>query len=597
MDDATDSPSPSLPLVVSAAPHVDRPWLAHYSPGVPHTVDVPDRPLPWLLDEAARRYGANVAIEYYGMQLTYNQLSLSADRFARALVRLGVQPGDRVSICLPNVPQFPIAFYGVLKAGAIAVPTNPLYTHPELQHQLQDAGVKVAITLDMLYPTLAAVRITTPVEHVILTSPADYLPPSLAVLYRIREARESRGRPRVDARTLRADPSIHHFREVLGQARDRHGFELYRLPQSAATDDVAVLQYTGGTTGVAKGAMLTHHNLLANAMQAWAWNEQPPNARHTTLCVAPFFHVYGLTVAMNMSVLSGSRMVLLPRFTVKDTLKAIEKYKPDLFPGVPTMYLALAREAENHHRDLSSIKVCISGSAPLPLEVQRRFEAVSGGRVVEGYGLTEASPVTHCNPVLGDRRIGTIGPPMPGTDSAILAEDSWDFLPPGEQGEIAVRGPQVMKGYWNRPDETAKVLKDGWLRTGDIGVMSADGYFTVVDRAKDIIIAGGYKIFPREVDEVLYQHPKVLEAAAVGVPDEYRGETVRAYVVVKPGEHLTAAELDSFLKERLAAYKVPKQFEFRDALPKTLVGKVLRRTLRDDYIAAHPQLADTGAHP
>jgi long-chain acyl-CoA synthetase len=295
--------------------------------------------------------------------------------------------------------------------------------------------------------------------------------------------------------------------------------------------------------------------------------------------------------------LSGSRMVLLPRFTVKDTLKAIEKYKPDLFPGVPTIYLALAREAEQRHHDLSSIKVCISGSAPLPLEVQRRFEAVSGGRVVEGYGLTEASPVTHCNPVLGDRRIGTIGLPMPGTDSAILAEDSWTFLPPGEQGEIAVRGPQVMRGYWQRPDETAKVLKDGWLRTGDIGVMSEDGYFTVVDRAKDIIIAGGYKIFPREVDEVLYQHPKVLEAAAVGVPDEYRGETVRAYVVVKPGEHLTAAELEAFLKERLAAYKVPKQFEFRGALPKTLVGKVLRRTLRDEYIAAHPQPADTGAHP
>jgi long-chain acyl-CoA synthetase len=597
MDDASESLSPSLPSVLSAAPQVDQPWLAHYAPGVPHSVAVPDRPLPWLLDEAARRYGAAVAVEYYGTQLTYGQVSFWADRFARALVRLGVRPGDRVSICLPNVPQFPIAFYGVLKAGAMAVPTNPLYTQPELQHQLQDAGVKVAITLDMLYPTLAAVRTTTPVEHVILTSPADYLPPSLAVLYRIREARESRGKPHVDARTLRADPSIHRFREVLGQAHDRHGFELYRLPEPAAVDDVAVLQYTGGTTGIAKGAMLSHRNLLANAMQAWAWNEQPPNVRHTTLCVAPFFHVYGLTVGMNMSVLSGSRMVLLPRFTVKDALKAIEKYKPDLFPGVPTIYLALAREAEQRHHDLSSIKVCISGSAPLPLEVQRRFEAVSGGRVVEGYGLTEASPVTHCNPVLGDRRIGTIGLPMPGTDSAILAEDSWTFLPPGEQGEIAVRGPQVMRGYWQRPDETAKVLKDGWLRTGDIGVMSEDGYFTVVDRAKDIIIAGGYKIFPRELDEVLYQHPKVLEAAAVGVPDEYRGETVRAYVVVKPGEHLTAAELEAFLKERLAAYKVPKQFEFRNALPKTLVGKVLRRTLRDEYIAAHPQPADTGAHP
>jgi long-chain acyl-CoA synthetase len=260
-----------------------------------------------------------------------------------------------------------------------------------------------------------------------------------------------------------------------------------------------------------------------------------------------------------------------------------------MFPGVPTLYLALAREAELHRKkyDLSSIKVCISGSAPLPLEVQRRFEAISGAKVVEGYGLSETSPVTHCNPVYGERRVGTIGLPLPDTDSAIVDPDTWEFLPAGEQGEIAVRGPQVMAGYWQRPDETARVLHDGWLRTGDIGFMNSDGYFTIVDRAKDMIIAGGLKIFPREVDEVLYQNPKVQEAAAVGVPDEYRGETVRAYVVVKPGEHLTAAELIEFCKERLAPYKVPKQVEFRSELPKTLVGKVLRRTLRDEYIAEH----------
>jgi long-chain acyl-CoA synthetase len=350
---------------------------------------------------------------------------------------------------------------------------------------------------------------------------------------------------------------------------------------------------------VAKGAMLTHRNLLANAMQAWAWQvppetqlaqkrkadyEQPAGSKHSTLCVAPFFHVYGLTVGMNMTVLDGSTMVLLPRFTVKDTLKAIEKYRPDLFPGVPTMYLAIAREAAKRHADLSSVKVCISGSAPLPLEVQRRFEEASGAKVVEGYGLTEASPVTHCNPVFGERRVGTIGLPLPGTDAAIVREDSWEFLLAGEQGEIVVRGPQVMRGYWNRPDETEQVLRDGWLKTGDIGMMSDDGYFTIVDRAKDIIIAGGLKIFPREVDEVLYAHPKVLEAAAVGVPDEYRGETVRAYIVVKPGETLTEAELSTYCQQHLAPYKVPKQFEFRTELPKTLVGKVLRRALRAEYI-------------
>lgn len=567
-----------------APPGNNRPWLAHYSPGVPETITVPEQPLSWLLDEAARKYGANIAIEYYGTRFTYVQLLSLAERFARALVRLGVRHGDRVSICLPNVPQFPIAFFGALKAGAIAVPTNPLYTQPELEHQLRDAGVKVAVMLDLTLPALAAVRANTPVEHVIVASAADYLPPVLSALYRVREQVKSRRKPHMDARELRADTTIHRFKEVLGESHGRQGYEVFPLPEPATGDDVAVLQYTGGTTGVAKGAMLTHRNLLANAMQSWAWIEQPEGSKHTSLCVVPFFHVYGLTVAMNVTVLNGSTMVMLPRFDIKDTLKAIERYRPDLFPGVPTMYLVIAREAAKRHADLSSVEICISGSAPLPLEVQRRFEAASGARVVEGYGLTEAGPVTHCNPVFGDRHIGTIGLPFPSTDAGIVQEDTWEFLPPGQQGEIVVRGPQVMRGYWDRPDETAKVLRDGWLKTGDIGVMSDDGYFTVVDRAKDMIIAGGLKVYPREVDEVLFAHPKVLEAAAVGVPDEYRGETVRAYIVVKPGETLTEDELREYCKQRLAPYKVPKQFEFRETLPKTLIGKVLRRALRAEYI-------------
>ena len=570
---------------LTGASESSRPWLAHYSPPVPHTIEVPDRPLTWLLDEAARKYGANIAIEYYGMRITYVQLSSLVDRFARALVRLGVRRGDRVSICLPNVPQFPIAFFGAIKAGAIAVPTNPLYTRPELEHQLRDADVKVAVMLDLTLPTLTAVRANTPVEQVIVTSAADYLPPVLGALYRVREKVKSRGKPHTDASEPRGDTAMHHFKDVLGPSHGREGYEVFPLPEPAAGDDVAVLQYTGGTTGVAKGAMLTHRNLLANARQSWEWIEQPEGSKHTSLCVVPFFHVYGLTVAMNVTILNGSTMVLLPRFEIKDVLKAIERYRPDLFPGVPTMYLVIAREAEKHHTDLSSVEICISGSAPLPLKVQRRFEAASGARVVEGYGLTEAGPVTHCNPVFGERHVGTIGLPFPSTDAGIVKEDTWEFLPAGQQGEIVVRGPQVMRGYWNRPDETATVLRDGWLKTGDIGVMSDDGYFTVVDRAKDMIIAGGLKIYPREVDEVLFSHPKVLEAAAVGVPDEYRGETVRAYVVVKPGETLTEEELREYCKQRLAPYKVPKQFEFRDALPKTLIGKVLRRALREEYVA------------
>lgn len=565
--------------------YMRRPWLSHYGPTVPTAVALPDQPLTWLLDEAARKYGAGIAIEYYGARFSYLQLASLAERFARALAQLGVKRGDRISICLPNTPQFPIAFFGALKAGAVVVPTNPLYTPPELEHQLNDAGVTVIVMLDQFYPALASVRDRTPLKHVILTNVSDYFPTPLALAYKASELLKQRGKKPVDVKALLAQPGNHTFKELLGPAHGRQGFEVYALPEPAASDDVALLQYTGGTTGVAKGAVLTHRNLLANALQCWAWNDLPPGSRHISLCVAPFFHVYGLTVCMNLSIYGGATMVLLPRFTVKDTLKAIKKYRPDLFPGVPTMYLALAREVERTKQDLSSIKVCISGSAPLPLEVQTRFEAVSGARVVEGYGLTEASPVTHCNPVFGERRIGTIGLPLPETLSAIIDADTGQFVAPGQRGEIVVQGPQVMCGYWQRPDETANVMLDGWLRTGDIGVMSDDGYFTIVDRVKDIIIASGYKIYPRDVEEVLFQHPAVQEASVLGVPDPYRGETVRAYIVLKPGHQATAEELADFCKERLAVYKVPKQFIFRDELPKSLIGKVIRRVLRDEAIA------------
>ncbi len=579
MDDAT--PHDALPGDATPA---SRPWIAHYSSSVPASITVPEQPLTWLLDEAARTSGAFTAIEYYGAHLSYAQLASLVDRFARALVKLGVRSGDRVSICLPNCPQFPIAFYGALKAGAVVVPTNPLYTPPELEHQLRDSGAKVIVLLDQLYHNLAEVRAKTPIEHVILTNVADYFPLPLALAYHAREAITSRRQGHKPERIPRHDPSVHDFRRLIAQTGGQ-SLEDYQLPAPAGPDDLALLQYTGGTTGVSKGAMLTHRNLLTNAVQCWTWNEQPEGSKHITLCVAPFFHVYGLTVAMNLTIYAASTMALLPRFTVKDTLDAIEKYRPDLFPGVPTMYLALAREVEQHKRDLSSIQVCISGSAPLPAEVQRRFEAVSGAKVVEGYGLTEASPVTHCNPVYGERHVGTIGLPLPNTDAMIINSDTWEPVPLGTRGEIAVRGPQVMRGYWNRPDETTKVIRDGWLRTGDIGVMDADGYFTIVDRAKHMILASGYNVYPRDVEEVLYAHPKVLEAAVAGMPDEYRGETVRAFIVVKPGEKLTVAELDQWCHEQLAAYKVPKEYEFRDSLPKTLVGKVLRRALREEAMA------------
>jgi long-chain acyl-CoA synthetase len=567
-------------------PPADRPWLAHYAAGVPRTIPVPDRSLAPLLDESVRRYGARTAIEYFGASMSYAQLGALVDRFAHALAQLGVGRGDRVALCLPNCPQFPIAFYGALKAGAVVVPTNPIYTGPEMEHQLRDAGVKIAVVIEQALPTLTAVRGQTPVEHVIVTGVDDYFPRALALAYKVKEARDAIGKPRVDMKALRSAPSVSDFKELLGATHDRQGFEVFALPEPAALDDVAVLQYTGGTTGLAKGAMLTHRSLATNAMQAWAWSQLAPGGRHSVLSIAPFFHVFGLTVCMNLSVIHGATMVPLPRFHVSDALKAIEQYKPDLFPGVPAMYMALARAVERKKADLSSIQICISGSAPLPLEVQQQFEAVSGARVVEGYGLTEASPVTHCNPVFGDRRIGTIGLPLPDTDAAIRDPASGEFLPPGEQGELVVRGPQVMAGYWRRPDETTGVLRDGWLLTGDIAVMDANGYFRIVDRAKDMIIVGGLKVFPRQVEDVLFEHPQVQEAAVIGLPAGAKGEIVVAYIIPVPGERPTADELAAFCRERLAPYKVPRRFELRETLPKTIVGKVLRRQLREEALAA-----------
>ncbi|HEX6122816.1 MAG TPA: AMP-binding protein, partial [Ktedonobacterales bacterium] len=366
--DATQHPTPAN----TGAP--ERPWLSHYSAGVPHQIEIPDRPLTALLDDAVTRFGANVAIEYFGTQIPYVRLSALVERFARALRALGVRRGDRVSLCLPNTPQFVIACYAALKAGAVVVPTNPLYTSPELEHQLSDSGASVIVMLDQFYPTLAAVRARTPIQHVILTSAADYFPPALALAYHAKARIERRGQPAITPRALRGDPSVHWFKPLLGPASGPAGYEVFPTEEAARADELALLQYTGGTTGVAKGAMLTHRNLLANAMQCWAWNELPLDAKHSSLCIAPFFHVYGLTVGMNLTILNGSTLVLLPRFSVKEALKAIEQYKPDLFPGVPTLYLALAREVEKGGHDLSSIKICISGSAPLPLEVQQRFE-------------------------------------------------------------------------------------------------------------------------------------------------------------------------------------------------------------------------------
>lgn len=559
-----------------------RPWVRYYEQGVPAQLDIPDHPLTWLLDQTVSKYPSQTAIIYYGTKLSYAQLSSLANRFATGLQKLGIEKGDRVAIALPNLPQYPIAFYGALRAGAVVVPTNPLYTEREMQHQLADAGARAIVMLDDFYPVVRAVRSQTPLEHIILTRPTDYLPPMLQTLYPLSQLNTKHPEPRLTDKERHGDPMLHTMSDML-QSHAQKGIEVFNLPVQASGDDLAVLQYTGGTTGLAKGAMLTHRNLLANAIQTRYWTPQAKTAREVTLCVAPFFHSYGLTVGMNLSILAAATMVLLPRFKSADVVKAIRQYRPTLFPGIPTMYLAIMNEAGKHTEQLSSIKYCISGAAPLPTKIQADFEAITHGKLVEGYGLSEAGPVTHCNPLTENNRHGSIGLPLPNVEAAILNRETGEMLPVGEVGEIMVKGPNIMRGYWKRETETAAIFSNGWMHTGDLGMMDADGYFYIKERAKDMIIAGGFNIYPREVEEVLFQHPSILEAAVVGVPDEYRGETVAAFVVLKPGvaaSEATRKDILAFCEKNLTRYKLPRILEFRTSLPKSLIGKVLRRELK-----------------
>ncbi len=583
---------PSSPVSAAGNPYANdrrrgellptRPWLRFYQEGVPAELTIPDQPLTWLLDNAVKRYGRHSAILYFGNKMTYAQLSSLANRFAIGLQKLGIKKGDRVAIALPNIPQYPIAYFGVLRAGAIAVPTNPLYTEREMQHQLSDSGARIIVMMDDFYPTVRAVRANTSLEHVILTSPADYLPPILHTLYPLSQRNVKHQEPRLTGKERREDATLHSMSEML-QSHARTGIEVFNLPVPVESDDIAVLQYTGGTTGLSKGAMLTHRNLLSNAFQARYWTPNLHEAGEISLCVAPFFHSYGATVGMNLSILAGATMLLLPRFKSGEVVNAIRKYRPTLFPGIPTMYLAILREAGKHTQQLRSIKYCISGAAPLPAKIQSDFEEATGCRLVEGYGLSEASPVTHCNPLDENCRNGSIGLPFPNVEAAIFDSTTGEMLPPGEIGEIMVKGPNIMKGYWNRPEETTGIFYKGWMHTGDLGKMDEDGYFYIVERAKDMILASGFNVYPREVEEILFQHPAILEASVVGAPDEYRGETVAAFIVLKPGippNDETKQDIVAFCKKNLTGYKVPKIIEFRDSLPKSIIGKVLRRELK-----------------
>jgi long-chain acyl-CoA synthetase len=547
-----------------------RPWLRHYEPGVPYTLTYPDRPLQHLLDDAAERFPDRPAVTFFGRDLTYRTLRDLADRFAGGLRALGLRTGDRVSLHLPNCPQFVIAYYGVLKAGGIVVPFNPLLVEREIAAQLQDCGARVAVTLDLFAARVRAAAPGSALAYTIVTRICEFFPPLLRLLYPLRARRYG------EWPTIVPDATTHAFR-TLCQAHPLDRAAIQR------PDEVAVLLYTGGTTGTPKGAMLTHRNLVANAYQSACWYPNPQGTPITCLGVLPLFHSYAMTVVMNVGILLGSRMVLLPRFETKMVLEAISRYRPQQLPGVPTLYNALVSHPQVGHYNLRSIQACISGAAALPAEVQARFEQVTGGRLVEGYGLTEASPVTHVTPIGGLRKPGSIGVPLPDTDAQIAdLETGARTVVPGEVGELVIRGPQVMAGYWNRPDETAATLRDGWLYTGDIAKMDADGYFYILDRKKEMLITGGLNVYPREVEEVLFAHPAVQEAALIGVPDAHRGEVGKAYVVLKPGAQTTAEDLLAHCRAHLAPFKVPREIEFRQALPKSLIGKVLRRVLAEE---------------
>jgi long-chain acyl-CoA synthetase len=564
-------------------PETPTPWLDNYPPGVPEHVELPKASLAGLLEDAARDFPHAPALHFEGRTISYAQLHQQARRFSGVLAGLGVGRGTKVGLILPNCPQAVVALFGALRLGATVVQNNPLYTERELGHQLADAEVEVLVCLDLTYDRVKALRSRTSIREVIVTSVLD----ELSGLKRRLAPYTKKGK--AASASIGKDEPVRRWREALASAPAAP-----ELVEVDADHDLALLQYTGGTTGVSKGVMLSHANLRANVEQVRAWFPDADPGREVMMAVLPFFHVYGLTVCLLLGLRLGAALVLLPRFDLDGVLAAVDKYRPTLFPGVPTMYVAINNAVEKGGHDLSSIKACLSGAAALPLEVAERFERFSGGRLVEGYGLSETSPVAIANPIYGKRKAGTIGMPIPDTLARVADPDDPSLtMPAGEKGELALAGPQVMQAYWNRPDETAQVLRDGWLLTGDMAVMDEEGYFSIVDRKKELIIAGGYNIYPREVEEVLYEHPKILEVCVAGVPDSYRGEIVKAFVVLRPGEQASTDEIREFAKARLAAYKVPRAVEFRDELPKTLIGKVLRRALIEEEQAK--QKAESGA--
>ncbi|QQE81107.1 long-chain fatty acid--CoA ligase [Alicyclobacillus sp. SO9] len=539
-----------------------------------------------MLEATVERYPTHTAAYFMGNEMSYRELYTAVAQVMSELSALGVKHGQRIALMMPNCPEYVIAYYAITGLGSVVVQISPMSTPTELKYVLGDSGAPIVIAYEPLLRTVFEVRAEIPMQTVI------------GVRFSASGERNRQTSPQTSSGTDSPDIWLDEWTEAqMGESADQSmGVRQTRtgsndaqpaarplLPDRHAIhlDDVAVLQYTGGTTGKPKGAMLTHRNLVANAVQSSRMIPGGITVQDKMVCALPFFHVYAMTVCMNLSVFTGMTMLIVPRFDAKEVMSLFEQHHPTLFPGVPTMYVALSQAAKGHSDALASLRACNSGGAPLPEQVMVHFENLTGAVVLEGYGLSEASPVTHTNPGADRRRPGSIGLPVANTEARIVdAVDGETELGPNEEGELLIKGPQVMKGYWQRPRETEQTLVDGWLHTGDIAKIDEDGYAYIVDRKKDLIIASGYNVYPREVEEVLYKHPAVVEAAVVGADDHYRGETVKAFVVVQKTHQVTEEEIMNWCRKHLSAYKVPKQIEFREDLPKSAVGKVLRRDLR-----------------
>ncbi|ACL06318.1 Long-chain-fatty-acid CoA ligase (AMP-forming) [Desulfatibacillum aliphaticivorans] len=551
-----------------------KPWTKHYEPEVVPELKFENRTIMDYLGQSFSDFPNNAALVFQGYKLSFAGLKDMVDRFASALSGFGIEKGDAVAILLPNSIPCVAAYYAILKIGGVVVMNNPLYSDRELSHQFNDSGAKALITLDLLANRMIDLRPMTRVRQIVYTSMGDYLPFPKNLLFPLI------GKKKGLAADVKQASDVYKWKELIS------GSSPASVQADLDLDDLAMFQYTGGTTGVSKGVMLTHGNLSRQFQQVRAWFNGFDRGKEVMLGALPFFHVFGLTTSMNMAACQGWTNVLVPKPQAEPLLDAISKFKPTFAPLVPTMYIGMLSDPRIKTTDLTSISACFSGSAPLPVEVIKEFEKITGATIVEGFGMTESSPVTHINPLRGTRKPGSIGIPIPNTDAKIVDLETGDNeLPQGESGELIIRGPQVMKGYWNRMDDTAETIRDGWLYTGDIAKMDDDGYFYIVDRKKDMILSGGYNVYPRDIDEVYYLNDKVQEVCTVGIPHPSRGEAAKVFIVLKEGVKATEKEMLDFVKDRLAKYKWPVEIEFRTELPKTNVGKILRKDLRAEEMA------------